>query len=47
VGIHETEHNAYGITLYAPGERIRHLGEACEIIKRMWTELALKAAFED
>jgi F420-dependent oxidoreductase-like protein len=36
-GIHETEHNAYGIPLYAPGERIRRLGEACEIIKRMWT----------
>ncbi|HEY4388459.1 MAG TPA: TIGR03560 family F420-dependent LLM class oxidoreductase [Ktedonobacteraceae bacterium] len=39
-GIHETEHNAYGIPLYAPGERIRRLGEACEIIQRMWTETA-------
>lgn len=39
-GIHETEHEAYGIPLYAPGERIRRLGEACEIIKRMWSEPA-------
>ncbi|HLW00748.1 MAG TPA: TIGR03560 family F420-dependent LLM class oxidoreductase [Ktedonobacterales bacterium] len=39
-GIHEVEHAAYGIPLYAPGERIRRLGEACELIKRMWTEAA-------
>jgi alkanesulfonate monooxygenase SsuD/methylene tetrahydromethanopterin reductase-like flavin-dependent oxidoreductase (luciferase family) len=26
-----------GIPLYAPGERIRRFGEACEIIKRLWT----------
>jgi F420-dependent oxidoreductase-like protein len=39
-GNHETEHHAYGIPLYAPGERIRRLGEACEVIKRMWTEPA-------
>jgi F420-dependent oxidoreductase-like protein len=39
-GIHETEHAAYGIPLYAPGERIRRLGEACEVIRRLWTELA-------
>lgn len=37
-GWNETEHNAYGIPLYTTGERIRRLGEACEIIKRMWTE---------
>ena len=37
---HETEHYAYGIPLYTPGERIRRLGEACELIKRMWTEVA-------
>ncbi|HLY30663.1 MAG TPA: TIGR03560 family F420-dependent LLM class oxidoreductase [Ktedonobacterales bacterium] len=37
-GIHEIEHTAYGIPLYAPGERIRRLGEACELIRRMWTE---------
>lgn len=39
-GNHETEHHAYGIPLYTPGERIRRLGEACEVIKRMWTEPA-------
>lgn len=39
-GWNETEHSAYGIPLYTPGERIRRLGEACEIIKRMWTETA-------
>lgn len=39
-GIHETEHNAYGIPLYSPGERIQRLGEACEVIKRMWSEAA-------
>jgi F420-dependent oxidoreductase-like protein len=36
----EREHNAYGIPLYAPGERIRRFGEACEIIRLMWTETA-------
>ncbi len=39
-GWNETEHNAYGIPLYSPGERIRRFGEACEVIKRMWTETA-------
>lgn len=39
-GWNELEHNAYGIPLYRPGERIRRLGEACEVIKRMWTETA-------
>jgi F420-dependent oxidoreductase-like protein len=34
----EQEHQMYGIPLYAPGERIRRLGEACEVIKRLWTE---------
>lgn len=37
-GWNEREHNAYGIPLYAPGERIRRLGEACEVIRLMWTE---------
>ena len=37
-GWNETEHSSYGIPLYKPGERIRRMGEACEIIKRMWTE---------
>src|ERR687891_2256294 len=27
-----------GIPLYAPGERIRRLGEACEITRRLWTQ---------
>jgi len=39
-GWNETEHQAYGIPLYTTGERIRRLGEACEVIKRMWTETA-------
>jgi len=37
-GWNELEHSSYGIPLYTPGERIRRLGEACEIIRRMWTE---------
>ena len=32
------EHESMGIPLYAPGERIRRLGEACEIIKRLFTQ---------
>jgi F420-dependent oxidoreductase-like protein len=39
-GWNETEHTSYGIPLYPPGERIRRFGEACEVIKRMWTETA-------
>ncbi len=39
-GWNEIEHNAYGIPLYSPGERIRRLGEACEMIQRMWTQVA-------
>lgn len=39
-GWNELEHTSYGIPLPAPGDRIRMLGEACEIIKRMWTEEA-------
>jgi alkanesulfonate monooxygenase SsuD/methylene tetrahydromethanopterin reductase-like flavin-dependent oxidoreductase (luciferase family) len=39
-GWNETEHNSYGMPLYAARERIRRLGEACEIIKRMWIETA-------
>ena len=39
-GNHKTEHNAYGIPLYAHGERLARLAEACEVIKRMWTEAA-------
>ena len=34
----EREHQAYGIVFPPPGERIRRLGEACEVIRRLWTE---------
>ena len=37
-GWNEIECSMYGIPLYAPGERIRRLGEACEVVKRLWTE---------
>ncbi len=37
-GWNETEHASFGIPLYQPGERIRRMGEACELIRRMWTE---------
>lgn len=43
-GWNETEHNAYDIPLYSAGERIRHLGEACEVIKLLWTEKAANFA---
>jgi F420-dependent oxidoreductase-like protein len=39
-GWNELEHNAYGIPLYAVGERIRRLGEACQVIRLLWTEQA-------
>ncbi len=34
----EREHTAYGTPLLSPAESIHRLGEACEIIRRMWTE---------
>src|SRR3954453_6483739 len=37
-GWNEYEHQSMGIPLYAPGERIRRLGEACEITKRLFTQ---------
>src|SRR5205085_6123162 len=37
-GWNELEHTMYGIPLYTTGERIRRLGEACEVIKLLWTE---------
>ena len=37
-GWNEREHTAYGIPLYAPGERIARLGEACEVIRRLLAE---------
>jgi F420-dependent oxidoreductase-like protein len=37
-GWNEYEHASMGLPLYPPGERIRRLGEACEIIKRLYTQ---------
>ena len=37
-GWNEYEHTSMGIPLYAPGERIRRLGEACEVAKRLFTQ---------
>jgi F420-dependent oxidoreductase-like protein len=37
-GWNEYEHASMGIPLYKPGERIRRLDEACEIITRLFTE---------
>ncbi len=32
------EHESMGIPLYAPGERIRRMGEAIELAKLLWTQ---------
>jgi F420-dependent oxidoreductase-like protein len=37
-GWNEYEHESMNIPLYAPGERIRRLDEACEMIKRLFTQ---------
>jgi F420-dependent oxidoreductase-like protein len=37
-GWNEYEHRSMGIPLYKPGERIRRLDEACEVIKRLFAE---------
>ena len=37
-GWNEYEHTSMGIPLYRPGERIRRLGEACELIRRLFTQ---------
>jgi F420-dependent oxidoreductase-like protein len=37
-GWNEYEHQSMGLPLYAPGERIRRLGEACELTRRLWTQ---------
>jgi F420-dependent oxidoreductase-like protein len=37
-GWNEYEHQSMGIPLYTPGERIRRLGEACEIAQRLFTQ---------
>lgn len=40
-GWDEKEHRALGIPLPSPGERVRRYGEACELIRRLWTESAV------
>jgi F420-dependent oxidoreductase-like protein len=40
-GWSEQQHRAYGIPLPTPGERVRRLGEACEVIRRLWSESAV------
>ncbi|HJZ49325.1 MAG TPA: LLM class F420-dependent oxidoreductase [Roseiflexaceae bacterium] len=37
-GWNEYEHSSMGIPLYQPGERIRRLGEACQLTKMLWTQ---------
>lgn len=37
-GWNQLECSMYGIPLYKPGERIRRLDEACEVVKLLWTE---------
>src|SRR4029450_8131025 len=37
-GGQENEHEAYGIPFYTVGERLARLDEACEVLKRLWTE---------
>ena len=37
-GWNEYEHRSMGIPLYTPGERLRRFGEACEVIKSLFTE---------
>jgi len=40
-GWNEYEHESMGIPLYKPGERIRRLDEACDIIKGLFTQPTL------
>ena len=37
-GWNEYEHASKGIPLHAPGERIRRLDEACEVVRLLWTQ---------
>jgi F420-dependent oxidoreductase-like protein len=37
-GWNEYEHDSMGLPLYPPGERIRRLGEACELTRRLFTQ---------
>jgi F420-dependent oxidoreductase-like protein len=39
-GWFDVEHRAYGIPYPSTGGRIRRLGEACEVIRLLWTETA-------
>jgi F420-dependent oxidoreductase-like protein len=41
---HEQEHKAYGIPFPGAGERVRRLDEACQVIRKLWTET--KPSFE-
>jgi alkanesulfonate monooxygenase SsuD/methylene tetrahydromethanopterin reductase-like flavin-dependent oxidoreductase (luciferase family) len=34
----QREHGAYGLDVPSPGEAVAALGEACTLIRRMWTE---------
>ena len=43
-GWYEEEFRAFGYDYRTMGQRLRRLGEACEIVRRMWTEE--KASFE-
>jgi F420-dependent oxidoreductase-like protein len=40
-GWSELQHRAYGIPLSPPGERVRRLAEACELIQLLWREPAV------
>lgn len=39
-GGNERDHVAYDFPLFSPGERVRRLREACEVIQRLWREQA-------
>lgn len=43
-GWDQKEHEAFGIPLPSPGERVRRFGEACELIRRLWTESVVNFA---
>jgi alkanesulfonate monooxygenase SsuD/methylene tetrahydromethanopterin reductase-like flavin-dependent oxidoreductase (luciferase family) len=43
-GWYEQEFRAFGYDFRTIGQRLQRLGEACEIVRRMWTEE--KASFE-
>ena len=43
-GWQANEHQAYGIPFHTVGERLRMLDEACEVMKRLWTDE--RASFE-